>query len=118
MDRETIRENFDGKAWVIAALLLVVMNAVVLVVTVQVPGASGINVHFTYRDRVLRSANIYMAALARSLHAPVIVGIVGLLVDQRKNSRRMGVGSLRPGFCPVRIRRRVSSMLVVAYVIH
>jgi hypothetical protein len=84
MDRETIRENFGGMAWGVAALLLVVLNAVVLVVSVQVLGSSGINVHFARRDRVPRFANIYMAALAWSLLAPIIVGIVGLFFDKRR----------------------------------
>jgi hypothetical protein len=84
MDRENIRENFGGKAWGVAALLLVLLNGIVLMVSVQVLGSSGINLHFAYRDRVPRSANIYMATLACSLLAPIIVGTVGLFVDKRK----------------------------------
>jgi hypothetical protein len=80
--------------------------------------SSGINVHFAYRYRVPRSADIYMAALAWSLLAPVMVGIVGLFVDKRKTAAGWALAACALGFCPVRMRCRVSSMLVVAYVIH
>jgi hypothetical protein len=86
MDREILRENFGGRVWGFAALLLVLLNIVVLLVSIQVLGSSGINVHFAYRDRVPRSANVYMAALACSLLAPVIVGIVGLFADRYKTA--------------------------------
>jgi len=86
MDRETLRENFGGRVWGIAALLLALLNALVLVISVQVLGASGINVHFSYRGRVLRSANIYIAALACSLLVPVTVGMVGLFLDRRTSA--------------------------------
>jgi len=86
MNREILREDFGGRAWCVAALLLALLNAVVLVVSVRVLGSSGISVQLSYRDRVLRSANLYMAALACSLLVPVVVGFVGLFVDKRKTA--------------------------------
>ena len=117
MDREIIRENFGGKAWGVAALLLVLLNGIVLVISVQVLGSSGIDLHFAHRDRLPRSTNIYMGALACSALVPIIVGIVALFVDKRKTAAGWaGSRNMRFGLCSVRMRCRVSRPPEAAYV--
>jgi hypothetical protein len=93
VDRETISENFGGRAWGLAGLALAILNGVVLVVSVQVLGTLGINVHFAYRNRVPRFVNLYLTTLACSLLAPLVVGVVGLFVDRRKGAAGWAVAA-------------------------
>ena len=85
MDREVLREGFGGRAWGAAALFLIVLNLILLIVSVQILGAHGIDVHFASRSRMPRWAGIYVAALTLWLVAPLIAGIVGVILDKRKS---------------------------------
>jgi hypothetical protein len=81
MDRETLSEFFEGRTWGLCALILIGLNFVWLVVSVQVLGAINISLNHAALPRWLVR---YMWVIVFSLVIALAMGVVGLIVDKRK----------------------------------
>ena len=81
MDRETISEFFEGRKWGLSALILVGLDFVWFVVSVQVLGAMNISLNHAALPRwVVR----YMWAIVFGLAVALAMGVVGLIIDKRR----------------------------------
>ena len=84
MDRETLGEFFEGRTWGVCALILVGLNIVWFVLTVQVFGGLDIHLDYARRTALPHWASLYMRVTVLSLLPVLPVGVVGLVLDKRK----------------------------------